>query len=112
MADREEWISNKKKNFENSLGSLIAELVKPHFAGKNKIETVFLTSFQKIFPADISSKIKYLKVASSKNGKTTLYLEVSTKYMLEITHLKDVMMEKISIYFGYKAVDEIIFKRI
>lgn len=111
MAEREEWIRSKKKNFENSLGSIISEIVKPHFKGKNKVETVFLTSFNNIFPAEITSKVKYIKVMSSKGGRTTLYLEVSAKYMLEVTHLKDIMLDKISLYFGYKAVDDIVFKR-
>jgi hypothetical protein len=38
MAKREEWILNKKRNYENNLGDLLYSTLRPAFKENSKIE--------------------------------------------------------------------------
>lgn len=111
MSNREEWVNNKKKNYENHIGGIISEILKPVLKGKNSLEVIFLTSWNKIFSEDIVKKTKFLKVSSNKNTKAILQVEVPASAILEMTHMKDIMLENIHTYFGYKAIDDIVFRR-
>ncbi|MDX1949393.1 MAG: DUF721 domain-containing protein [Rickettsiales bacterium] len=108
---REDWLENKRKNYENDLSSIISELIKPHLKGKNKLEAVFITSWAKIFGEEIAKKISLTKISIGKNNKNILYLSVQPSFMLEASHMKDTLLERIKTYFGYQAIDEIIFRK-
>ncbi len=108
---RQDWLENKRKNYENDLSSIISELIKPHLKGKNKLEAIFITSWAKIFGEELSEKISLSKVSINKNNKNILYVLVKPSFMLEATHMKDKIIERITKYFGYQAINEIIFRK-
>jgi hypothetical protein len=109
MSERETWLKNKKKNYENSISSIMSEMLEDMLANRPRIEAAIITNWNKIFGEDLASKIFYKKLifTDKMSNKAKLYIEVKKENMLEISYSKDLLVERITNYFGYKTITEI-----
>jgi hypothetical protein len=104
---REEWIY-KKRNYHSSISDIISAVAKDSLKDFSKDEARLLLNWNKIFDRELASKIKLKKISYAKTGNV-LHLDVLRQYMLEVEYQKGVIVEQISMYFGYKFIDKIKF---
>jgi hypothetical protein len=112
MADREEWIKFKRKNYHSHLSEIVNGVNKQNFNKFSKYEVEFLLKWANIFDAKISAVSSFKKLHfESQTAKTaTLYVKVNPADMLEITYSEGVMLEQIANYFGFRLVQRIRFE--
>ncbi len=110
MAERKEWVTNKKRNFENQLSQIIKSVVKPSVKNNSKVSSELMTNWYKILGENYFSKIDYKKLMplDKKSNKFRLYISVRKSTSLEISHSKDLIIQKINTFLGYDAIKEII----
>jgi hypothetical protein len=109
MAERKEWIKGKKKNYENQLSDLVEGVINPLMDKQNRLRANMILNWNKIFSKDISKKIKFQDVKPYNQAINSFMLVVSCerKNFLELTHMKGQLIQNLSVYFGYKAVEKI-----
>jgi CTP:phosphocholine cytidylyltransferase-like protein len=109
MAYREEWISGKKKNYENPLNDIISSTLAPIVKNKSKLEADLLLNWNKIFDSNISSKSYFAKVSttSKKENKFVLHINTKVENFLEIGHSTEIMKEQLAIFLGYNGCEKI-----
>lgn len=110
MAKRQDWLEYKKKNFENDASSIIKAVVKPSVKNNSKIESGLILNWREILGEKLFSKVDFKKLRPAERKKKIyiLYVSVLKRDSLEISHNKDLIMEKINMFFGYPAIKEII----
>jgi hypothetical protein len=111
---REEWINNKKRNFENPMSDILKGVIKPIFDKKNALEAEILMNWNKIFPSENFSKVIFKKISFPKanNELAKLFVATSPANALELSYQVEQILEKITLIFGYKAFDKIIISKI
>jgi len=114
MAYREEWIKNKKRNFENSISDIVSGVVNPTLSKSSKTEANIIMNWNKIFDESLRNKIFFKKLfcTDKLNNKFTLSINVPSKYMLEITYSEAIIKEQLAIFMGFSAIDRIKFHKI
>lgn len=114
MAYREEWISGKKKNYENSLNDIISCTLAPIVKNKSKLEADLMLNWSKIFDSNISSKTYFSKVSNTnkKENKFVLYINTKTKNYLEISHSTEIMKEQLAIFLGYNGCERVFVNKL
>lgn len=110
MAKRESWINNKKKNYENTVKSIVTGVISPIIKNNSKVETEIILNWATILGKNFFSKIDFKKISPTtrKSKIYNLYVSVRKRDSLEISHSKDLLIEKINSFLGYPAIKEII----
>ncbi|MBP7190273.1 MAG: DUF721 domain-containing protein [Rickettsiaceae bacterium] len=92
----------------------LERVLRPIFARHGKIFAELMVNWQKISGVDLGAKTSPYKIttAAEKGRKINiLHVKVANSATgLEFTYQQDIIIERIAIYFGYKAVDKIIVK--
>jgi hypothetical protein len=114
MAYREEWISGKKKNYENSLNDIISGTLAPIVKNKSKLEADLLLNWNKIFDSNLSAKTYFSKVSGTnkKENKFVLYVNTKTENFLEISHSTEIMKEQLAIFLGFNGCEKIFVSKL
>lgn len=107
MAKREEWVKGKKRNFENALGDVVYNTVKPMLNKNSKIEVDLILNWNKIFDSSLNKKIELKKVSftDKKANKFILHVDCATKDFLEISHSTGIIKEQLTIFMGYNGCE-------
>ncbi len=110
MARREEWLKNKKRNFESSIADIVHGTLKPLLNKNSKIEVDLILNWKKIFDASLANKIAFKKISftNKKANKFILYVNVAAIDFLEVTHSTEVIKEQLSIFMGFKGCERVI----
>lgn len=92
----------------------VEKIVRPVFAKHGKIFAEVMINWSKIAGVAFGQKTSPYKIttAAEKGRKINiLHVKASNSATgLEFAYQQDIIMERIAIYFGYKAVDKIIVK--
>ena len=102
--------SKTKFRGSRKLSQSLEYAVKPIFARRGFAETRIITDWYKIVGKQISSFSQPRKISFKKGSKVNgiLYIEVYDGGMAtQITYMQPQIIERISCYFGYKAIDKI-----
>ncbi len=113
MATREEWIPNKKRNFESSLGDIIYSTMKPVIGKYSKLEADIILSWYKIFDKDMSKKITFKKmvITDREANKFVLYVKVENKDLLEISHSTEIIREQLAVFLGFQGCEKVVVSK-
>ncbi|MHA1539628.1 MAG: DUF721 domain-containing protein [Alphaproteobacteria bacterium] len=80
---------------------------------KGFFNTALLTNWEEIVGKVLAQNTRPTRVIfppkSQKNG--TLHLVVTTGYALEVQHLEPQIIEKLNMYYGFKAIDRLAIKQ-
>lgn len=110
MAKRYDWVGNKKRNYENSLSSIVKSVVKPVIKSNSKVEAEIILNWYSILGDKFFSKVDFKKIKPVERSKKifNLYVSIRPRDSLEISHGKDLLVEKINTYLGYSAIRDVI----
>ena len=108
MAKREEWIGGKFGAY-NKLSDIVKGVAKPSLDKFGWEEGRLFSGWSEAVGREISSKCqpKSLKFPRGKKNGATLTVEVEDSFAVEIAHMENILIDKISVLFGYKLVDKI-----
>jgi len=108
MTKREEWLK-KKFHGSVSLANILGEVTKPIFKDMGFVQGNIMANWHDIVGGEIAEQTLPRDVKFSRDKKTdgTLHLEVYDASSLRIQHMEPIIIEKIAVYFGYKAISKI-----
>lgn len=95
--------------FPKTLGDCIEPVIRPALKDKGLAGSKILTDWQKIIGEPLASRCVPQKL-SFPRGKTTggtLTIAVENGFATEFQYMQPVILERLAIYFGYKAIDRI-----
>lgn len=97
--------------FPKPLGEEINRIVKPVYQQNGFSEHRLLTEWPKVVGADLArySTPKKLVFPKGKREQGTLHISVFPGRALELQHMLPVILERIAVYFGYNAVQKLVF---
>jgi len=110
----------KRAFIPKKIGSCLNNIKKEFSNKRGKMEYIIVSKWPEIvgsFFADYSEPEKITSFPKSKNNhgerinSHTLYVNVSPVAALEFQHYKDKIIEKINIYFGYQAINNLKIKQ-
>ncbi len=109
MAKREEWLKNKKRNYESSIADIVQGTVKPFLDKNSKVEVDLLLNWNKIFDKDLANKISFGKISftNRKANKFILHVNVKPVDFLEVTHSTGVIKEQLNLFLGFQGCEAI-----
>ena len=92
-----------------SLGSVFIPLIKDVMTAEDFVEADILLNWKDIVGQEIAAYAYPIKVKyDHRENIRTLYMEVPVGgFALELQHKEEYLLEKINVYFGYKAVHKI-----
>lgn len=95
--------------FPTTLQKAAEVATRPAFKKYGIVQARLTTDWTHIVGAVLAQKALPTRIQFPKGHRDrgTLFLDVSTGWALEIQHLEPVILEKISTYFGYRAVERI-----
>lgn len=107
MARREEWI--KKSEGSKKLSGILTEVTKPAFDRLGFVNGQLISKWREIVGDDIAAETFPNKVVFQKEAKDNgiLHMHVNSESAIRIQYLEPVIIEKIAVYFGYKAISRI-----
>lgn len=88
------------------LSELVTGVMEPVARRYNYVESQILLHWPTIAGKEAMSSIP-VKVTGHQAGKATLHLQVQDGSSLVYQHMEPFMLEKIALYFGFKAIDKI-----
>ena len=106
-------------NRPRTLADLVPALTKGVFGSKNQLFGKMLANWQQIagdemaaltIPVDLKfqrAPKDSAKTAGSKTGQAVLHLAVQPAYALEFSYQKDLLVERLNMFFGYAAIKDI-----
>lgn len=107
-------------NRPRPIADLVPALTKDAFGRKNMLFGKMLAEWEHIAGPDIAAQttpleLKYSRPAKKAEGttaaktppKATLVLAVQPAYALELSYQKDLLAERLNVFFGYPAIKEI-----
>lgn len=97
--------------FPKQLGEEINRIVKPVYQQNGFSEHRLLTEWSKVVGADLArySAPKKLVFPKGKRDQGTLHISVFPGRALELQHMLPIILERIASYFGYNAVQKLVF---
>ncbi len=97
------------KNIPRRLGFYTQKMVKPVFAARGLLEGKIITHWSQIVGERFADLSLPEKITFPLNKKTegTLHLSVTSSGALFLQYTQDLLLERINVYFGYKAVSKI-----
>jgi len=100
----------KRSAFPKTLGSLVEPLTRPVFKAQGLASSRLVTQWAAIVGGTLAARSFPVKI-SYPHGKTTdgtLTIAVENGFALEIQHLQLLIIEKLAVYFGYRAISRIV----
>ena len=106
-------------NRPRTLADLVPALTKDVFGSKNQLFGKMLANWQQIAGEEMAAltipvDLKFqrapkdsAKIAGSKAGQAVLHLAVQPAYALEFSYQKDLLVERLNMFFGYAAIKDI-----
>ncbi len=97
--------------FPKKLGEEIGRIVKPVYQQNGFSEHRLLTEWAKVVGADLArySVPKKLVFPKGRREQGALHVSVFPGRALEMQHMLPVILERIATYFGYSAVQKLVF---
>lgn len=98
--------------FSKSLSAEVEQLVKPVFKAQGFAEHRILTQWDKIVGADLAagSVPKKLTFPKGQRENGTLHVTVASgARALELQHMQPMILERIAMFFGYRAISRVVF---
>lgn len=108
MSDKTEVL--KRKHFgPTKIAQILPDVVKPIYKQKGEILARMIAEWPVVVGHDFANLTMPSRLQFSKDQQTggTLYIKVYGAHALEISHQLPQLLERISVFFGYKVVDEI-----
>jgi len=99
--------SNRETYGLNTASRALNELAKKLIGKKGFTEIDILLNWEDIIGQELASEITPMKINFKRGEKTNGILQLATKsgaYALEVEHRKNIIIEKVNSYFGYRAV--------
>jgi hypothetical protein len=84
------------------LGNILSDFLKPMSGADSGFLNRIIADWHLIVGEEISRKARPIKI--TKRGETVLHLQVKEGFQLELQYMEPLLLEKIAVYFGYKAV--------
>lgn len=103
-------MTNRKFSFfPRPLGGCIERLTRPAFRAQGLAGTNLLLEWEKVVGAELAAHSVPEKLSFPK-GKTvggTLTVAVENGFATEMQHMQPIILERLAVYFGYKAVERL-----
>ena len=95
--------------FAQPMGNILDKVTAPVMQKQGWQKAKIMVGWPEIVGAETAAKCKPRQLTFPKNQKTggTLTLRVKGAYALEIQHLEPLLLEKLAVYLGYRAIDRI-----
>lgn len=95
--------------FAQSMDKLLAKVTAPALQKHGYLKARLFTQWTEIVGEEMAQKCKPHKLVfpQKTNADGALTLKVQNGFALEIQHSEPLILEKIAIYFGYRAVEQI-----
>lgn len=101
-------------NRPRPLSDMVSGLTKDIFGKKNLLFGKMLAQWTEIAGADVAArtvpldlKFQRPKKGSKEAGKAVLHLAVQSAYALELSYQKNLLIERLNMFFGYSAISDI-----
>ncbi len=96
-----------------SLGDIVEQSISPMFERKGAVQAKIYSKWSTIVGEGIAQKTSPSKITYAGKEKSigTLHINVFSADALEISYMEGVLIEKIAVFFGYKAIDKIKIKQ-
>lgn len=101
---------NKKYNGLKSLGSMLSAVTKPILGKRGFVETDIIMRWQEIVGIELAEVTRPQKIIFSRNKRDGGTLHIMTNgggEALLLQHKEKMIINKINMFFGYKAVEKI-----
>jgi hypothetical protein len=95
--------------FPQPMGNILDKVTAPVMKKQGWQKAKIMVGWPEIVGQEIAAKCKPRQLTFPKNQKTggTLTLRVKGAYALELQHLEPLLLEKLAVYLGYRAIDRI-----
>lgn len=95
--------------FPQPMDKILAQVTAPVMRKHGYLKARLFTQWAEIVGAETARKChpKQLTFPQKQNINGTLTLRVSSGFALELQHLEPVLLEKMAVYFGFRAIDRI-----
>lgn len=112
-------MTNRPFNRPRTLADLVPALTKEVFGSKNQLFGKMLANWQQIAGEEMAAltvpvDLKFqrapkdpAKASGSKAGQAVLHLAVQPAYALEFSYQKDLLVERLNMFFGYAAIKDV-----
>ncbi len=100
---------NNRRAYSRTLSDIIPKIAATSIKKRGFIEARIITDWRMIVGSAIASVSLPFKMIYPKNQNkhATLHIKVAGAWALELSHMEPIIIDKISTYIGYKAVDKI-----
>lgn len=108
MSKREKWLG-QQPSFTR-LSVIMPEVVAPAFKKRGVLEAKLLSEWSTLVGREMAQKVTPVKCSFPRRDSSShgvLYVKVDNAYSLEIQHNIPLILEKIAIYLGYNAIEQI-----
>lgn len=95
--------------FPQPMGNILDKVTAPVMQKQGWQQARIMVGWPEIVGPEMAAKCKPRNLTFPKGQKTggTLTLRVKGAYALEIQHLEPLLLEKLAVYLGYRAIDRI-----
>lgn len=95
--------------FPQPMDKILAAVTAPVMQKHGYLKARLFTQWAEIVGEETAKKCrpKQLSFPQKQNINGTLTLRVSSGFALEIQHLEPLLLEKMAVYFGFRAIDRI-----
>lgn len=111
-------MTNRPFNRPRTLADLVPALTKDVFGSKNQLFGKMLANWQQIAGEEMAAltvpvDLKFQRApkdaakAGAKAGQAVLHLAVQPAYALEFSYQKDLLVERLNMFFGYAAIKDV-----
>ena len=111
MPDKEDKIRRNGTTglFAQPIHNVLAKVTAPAMQKQGYVKAKILTGWPEIVGTELATKCKPRQITFKQKQQVggTLTLRVQGAFAVEIQHLEPLILEKLAIYLGYRAIDKI-----
>lgn len=102
----------KFRFFPEPVSNIIGKITQPALK-KNGLETGLLKDWNQMVGPQLAAYCQPLKLHIPRSKKSgVLTVEVQASHALVAQHLQSLILEKLNVYYGYRAVERVQFKQV